>query len=121
MNHNNKKISVIMGVYNCESTLERAIESIVNQTYGNWELIMCDDGSTDQTYDVAKRYQERYPQKIKLLRNDRNMKLAFALNRCLAEVSGELVARMDADDRSCPERLQRQVCFLCHSRLFRIP
>ena len=106
------KASVIMGIYNCEETLQEAIESILAQTYDNWELIMCDDGSIDQTYDVAKRYQERYPQKIKLLRNDRNMKLAFALNRCLAEASGELVARMDADDRSCPERLQRQVCFL---------
>ena len=52
----NPKISIIMGIYNCAETLEEAIESIINQTYTNWQLIMCDDGSKDQTISIAKNY-----------------------------------------------------------------
>ena len=106
------KISVIMGIYNCEATLPQAIDSILAQTYTNWELVMCEDGSTDGTYSVAKRYADQYPQKMVLLKNERNMKLSYTLNRCLQAASGELVARMDGDDLSHPERFQRQVDFL---------
>ena len=59
----NPKVSIIMGIYNCESTLEEAIESIINQTYENWELIMCDDCSSDGTFEVAKKYKDKYPDK----------------------------------------------------------
>lgn len=108
----NPKVSVIMGIYNCEKTLAEAVDSIVNQTYANWELIMCDDGSTDGTYGIAEKYRQSYPDRIVLLKNKQNMKLAFTLNRCLEAATGELIARMDGDDRSWPERLQRQVSFL---------
>lgn len=108
----NPKVSVIMGIYNCEKTLAEAIDSILNQTYTNWELIMCDDGSTDGTYTIAEEYQKRYPGKIVLLKNQQNMKLSYTLNRCLEAAAGELIARMDGDDRSRPERLQKQVSFL---------
>ncbi len=53
-------VSVIMGIYNCESTLSDAIDSIISQTFTDWELIMCDDGSTDNTYEIAKKYSVRY-------------------------------------------------------------
>lgn len=109
---NQPKISVIMGIYNCEATLSEAIDSIISQTYTNWELIMCDDGSTDETYKVAELYRVQYPQKIKLLRNTRNMKLSYTLNQCLGAASGELIARMDGDDVSDCERLQKQVDYL---------
>ena len=108
----NQKVSVIMGLYNCETTLPDAIESIINQTYDNWELIMCDDASTDNTFEVAQRYQEQYPQKIILLKNQKNSKLAFTLNHCLQYATGQYVARMDADDQSVPERFEKQVNFL---------
>ena len=108
----NPKVSVIMGIYNCEQTLPQAIDSIVEQTYTNWELIMCDDGSTDNTCAVAKQYADQYPQKIILLRNEKNMKLSYTLNRCLSVASGELIARMDGDDISHPERIARQVNLL---------
>ena len=107
-----------MGIYNCESTLERAIESIVNQTYGNWELIMCDDGSTDSTYEIAERYRDRFPEKIIILRNDKNMHLANALNKCLQAATGEYIARMDADDESLPERFEKQIMFLSRLMAF---
>lgn len=104
-------ISVIMGIYNCESTLTIAIESIINQTYSDWELIMCDDGSTDNTYQIAKNYSEQY-ENIVLIRNNENSGLAFSLNHCLKYAKGKYVARMDADDVSLPERFEKQVSFL---------
>ncbi len=107
-----EKISVIMGIYNCEKTLPTAIESIINQTYTNWELIMCDDGSSDNTYAVAQKFKEQYPDKIILIRNEKNSYLAATLNHCLKYAKGKYVARMDADDISLPERFEKQVKFL---------
>ncbi len=106
------KVSVIMGIYNCANTLSEAIESIIAQTYEDWELIMCDDDSTDSTYSVATTYKKRYPDKIVLIRNERNMRLAATLNHCLEYATGEFVARMDGDDRSEPTRFEEQVAFL---------
>lgn len=105
-------VSVIMPVFNCESTLSEAIDSIINQTYNNWELIICDDCSTDNSYAIMKKYQQNYSDKIVVIQNEKNSKIATTLNRCLDHVSGEYVARMDGDDRSKPERLETQVEFL---------
>ena len=106
------KVSIIMATYNCQDTVKNSIESILNQTYQDWEFIICDDCSTDQTYDILLQYQERYPQKIIILRNKKNSKLSYSLNRCLQVANGEYIARMDADDESLPERLKQQVNFL---------
>ena len=106
------KISVVMGIYNCANTLEEAIDSLLNQTYTNWNLIMCDDGSTDDTYSVAKRYKELYPDKIILIRNKQNIGLNYTLNHCLKYANGEYIARMDGDDISLPERFEKEVDFL---------
>lgn len=109
---NEKKISVIMGIYNCEKTLPEAIESVLAQTYTNWELIMCDDGSKDKTYEVAEDYQKENPDKIILLKNAANKKLAATLNHCLSVATGDYIARMDADDMNLPERFEKEVEFL---------
>ncbi len=108
----NGKISILMGIYNCAKTLPEAIDSILAQTYENWELILCDDCSTDDTYAIAASYRDRYPDKIILIQNEQNSKLAFTLNHCLSHASGEFVARMDGDDRSVPDRFEKQVAFL---------
>lgn len=108
----NSKISILMGIYNCAETLGEAIDSILAQTYPNWELILCDDGSTDDTYAVAKAYQAKHPEKIILLKNDRNMGLNHTLNRCLEQATGKYIARMDGDDLSLPERLETEIHFL---------
>lgn len=108
----NKKISVIMGIYNCEKTLSESIESVVNQTYSNWELIMCDDYSTDNTYQIAEFYKNKYPQKIKLLKNRKNLTLGPTLNKCLEVAEGDYVARQDGDDVSILNRFEKQVDFL---------
>ncbi len=107
-----EKISIIMGIYNCEDTLPVAIDSIIAQTYKNWELIMCDDCSTDDTYKVAEEYKDKYPEKIILVRNETNKRLAFSLNHCLKYATGEYIARMDGDDISAPERFEKQIAFL---------
>ena len=108
----NLKVSVIMGTYNCADTLEAALDSICCQTYTNWELILWDDGSTDGTYDLARQYAQRDPARIRLYHDDRNRKLSHALNQCLSHAEGELIARMDADDISHPDRLEKQVDYL---------
>ena len=100
-----------MGIYNCATTLAHGISSILRQSYTNWELILCDDCSTDGTLALAEQYARDYPN-IRLLRNDRNMRLSHSLNRCLSVARGTLIARMDADDISLPDRFEKQVRFL---------
>lgn len=101
-----------MGIYNCGNTLEAAIDSILSQTYTNWELIMCDDGSRDNTAEIATKYCERYPGKIHLLKNESNLGLNKTLNRCLSVADGQYIARMDGDDISLPTRLDKEATFL---------
>lgn len=108
----NDKISVLMGIYNCAGTLSEAIESILKQTYTNWELILCDDGSRDCTYAVAESIRQQYPEKIILLKNEKNMGLNYTLNRCLAQASGEFVARMDGDDQCAADRFEKEIAAL---------
>ncbi len=103
------KVSVIMGIYNCETTLDESISSVISQTYNDWELIMCDDGSQDNTYQLANQYVEKYPKQVILLKNETNMGLNYTLNRCLKIASGKYIARMDADDRCSPERFAVEV------------
>ena len=105
-------ISVIMGIYNCEATLEDAVNCIVSQTFSDWELIMCDDGSTDGTYDKAKALKQLYPDKLILIRNEQNMGLNHTLNRCLKAASGSYIARMDGDDLCAPERFEKELTAL---------
>ena len=105
-------VSVIMGIYNCENTLEEAVESIINQTYSDWELIMCDDGSKDQTHKIALKIKETYPNKIVVLKNEKNQGLNYTLNRCLSVAKGKYIARMDGDDLSCLTRFEEEVKIL---------
>jgi len=103
------KVSIIMAAYNCAATLEDAVRSLLVQTFTDWELIICDDASTDETPVILKGLQEQNPGKIVLLSNEANSKLSFSLNRCLGVAQGEYIARMDTDDLSAPTRLARQV------------
>lgn len=113
MNLENKpKVSIIMGIYNCENTIKESIESILNQTYENWELIMCNDSSIDNTCNIAREYQKKNPDRIKLIENESNLGLAASLNRCLEYATGKYIARQDGDDISIHNRLEKQVEFL---------
>ena len=106
------RVSIIMGIFNVEKTLSEAIDSIINQTYKDWVLIMCDDGSSDSTYEIAENYREKYPEKIILIKNEKNLGLNKTLNHCLQYAKTEFIARMDGDDISLPERLEKEVEFL---------
>ena len=106
------KISIITGIYNCGKTLPEAIDSILDQTYENWELILCDDGSTDDTLSVAEKYKNEFPEKIKIIQNEKNLGLNRTLNHCLEYATGEYIARMDGDDISLPERLEKEAAYL---------
>ncbi len=100
-----------MGIYNCGSTLVEALESLYAQTYQDFKIILCEDGSSDDTYQVAQDYASSHDN-ILLLRNERNMGLNYTLNRCLEHADTEYIARMDGDDISLPKRFETEVNFL---------
>ena len=108
-----------MGIYNCASTLQEALDSLYAQTFQNFEIILCDDGSKDNTYEVALENQRNHPS-IVLLRNEQNLGLNATLNKCLAVAKGEYIARMDGDDISLPTRFEKQVKFLDEHPLYAI-
>ena len=101
-----------MGIYNCAPTLAEALDSMLAQTYQNFKVILCDDGSKDNTVAVAQSYVSKYPDKFMLIRNERNMGLNYTLNHCLEYAETELVARMDGDAISLPERIEVEVNYL---------
>lgn len=106
------KISVIMGIYNCADTLSEALNSLLTQTFQDFEVIMCDDGSADSTLQIAQQYVDMYPEKFVLLKNDKNLGLNKTLNKCLAVAKGEYIARMDGDDISLPTRFEKEISAL---------
>jgi hypothetical protein len=103
------KISVVMSVHNSEKYLRGAMDSILNQTFANFELIVINDGSTDGTCAILESYGDS---RIRLLYNQENIGLTRSLNKGLAVARGEYIARMDADDVAMPHRFERQVTFL---------
>jgi glycosyltransferase involved in cell wall biosynthesis len=104
-------VSVLMAAYNAEATLEAAVQSIVEQTFTSWELVVVDDGSRDATGDLLLRLSDS-DSRIRPLLQGANRGLAASLNHALSVSRGELIARMDADDRSFRERLALQVAFM---------
>ncbi len=103
------KISVIMPVYNAEQYLREAIDSILSQTFGDFELIIIDDGSKDSSPAIVERYEDP---RIRFYVNEENMGVAKTLNRGLDLATGQYIARMDSDDISLPERFAKQVAYL---------
>src|SRR5688500_26814 len=98
-------ISVIMPVYNAERFVSRAIGSIINQTYKNWELLICDDASTDGSLKVIEKFTD---ERIRLYINAKNVGSLLTRNFLFTKSRGSLIALQDADDLSLPERLSRQ-------------
>lgn len=101
-----------MGIYNCAATLAEALDSLENQTYKDFKVIMCDDGSKDNTIEVAEIYVKRNPDKYILIKNEKNMGLNYTLNHCLEYADTEYCARMDGDDISMPDRFEKEINFL---------
>lgn len=97
-----------MGIYNCSDTLEEAIDSILAQTYSNWQFIICDDGSIDNSYQIAKRYEAKDSERFIVIQNEKNLGLNKTLNKCLHLADGDYIARMDGDDISMPDRFEKE-------------
>ena len=106
-------ISVLMGIYNEKNKnhVIQAIDSILQQSFTDFEFIICDDGSTNEFYAWLQEVC-RKDSRIRLLRNDKNMGLSYTLNRCMKHARGKYYARMDADDISKENRLEKQFFFL---------
>lgn len=106
---NSPLVSVVMSVYNGSSYLKEAVESILNQTYSNFEFLIINDGSTDNSLNIIQSFSDK---RIKLIDNGVNKGLIYSLNKGFDEAQGKYIARMDADDISLPNRFEKQVNYL---------
>jgi len=109
MNNNTPKITILMPVYNGEKYLKKSIESILNQTFKDFEFLIINDSSTDNSEKIIKSYADP---RIIFIQNEKNIGVTKTLNRGLELATGEYIARMDADDISLTKRLNKQIKFL---------
>jgi len=107
----NPRVSIVMAAYNEERDIEKAIESIITQTFTDWELIIVDDGSSDNTVSLIQGFAEQ-DSRIKLVCNESNQELSASLNIGVGLAKADLIARADADDINLPNRLAKQVEFM---------
>ena len=105
----NPKVSLVMKVYNGEKYLREAMESILSQTFTDFEFLIIDDGSKDSSAEIVRSYQDK---RIRFLQNEKNMGLCATQNRVIEEARGEYIAVMDCDDISYPTRFEKQVKYL---------
>lgn len=110
------EVSVIMSCYNSQANVGRAIESILNQTYEDFELLICDDGSIDNTYETISEYK-RLDKRVKIFKNKKNIGLTKSLNILVNEAKGIYIARQDDDDISSNVRLNTQISALKNENL----
>lgn len=104
-------VSVLIPCFNCENYVETAVRSIMNQTYRNLEIIVTDDNSSDGSWNILQKLAEE-DERIRLFRNPANLKIVKTLNEMVSAAHGEYIARMDADDVSLPNRMEKQIAFL---------
>ena len=112
----NKNVSVILSAYNAEKTINTAVESILSQSYDNFEFLILDDASTDNTFKIIESLS-REDKRIRIFRNTFNLGLTKSLNLLLNEANSDLIARQDADDKSYKFRFQRQLEYLTKKKL----
>jgi glycosyltransferase involved in cell wall biosynthesis len=113
---NKSLISVIMPVYNSEKYLAKAIESILNQTYKNFEFIIINDGSNDSSVEIIKKYMKK-DKRIILIDRKENKGIVYSLIEGINQARGEFIARMDADDVSLPKRFEIQIEYMIKNNL----
>ena len=104
-------VSVIMSVYNGETYLREAINSVINQTFKTWELIVINDCSTDSTAQILEEISS-LDERVKVHPNEVNLRLPTSLNKAISLCEGKYIARMDADDICLPDRLEKQFKFM---------
>jgi glycosyltransferase involved in cell wall biosynthesis len=104
-------VSVLIPVYNVENFIEKAVDSILNQSYYNIEVIIVDDFSNDRTYEILQSMKKK-DDRIKLFRNSKNSKIVETLNFAFKQSSGEYICRMDGDDISHYQRIEKKLLYL---------
>lgn len=102
-------VSIIMPSWNTERFIAETIQSVIDQTYTNWELIIVDDCSSDNTDEVVASFKDK---RIKYLHNEKNSGAALTRNKALREAKGEWIAFLDSDDLWMPEKLEHQIDFM---------
>ena len=105
------KVAVILPVYNGQKTLSGTLESLLSQTYDNFELLVCIDGSTDNTLQIIKEFENKF-KKVAILINEKNLGLGPTMNRLVAQTQSDYIAIAEQDDFYYPERLALQVAIL---------
>lgn len=110
-------ISIGIPIYNAESYLADAIKSVLAQTHPYWELILIDDGSTDNSLKIAQDFAKK-DKRIRVISDGKNRRLPYRLNQIVSEARGEYIARMDADDISAIDRIEKQIEFLRNNQNF---
>ena len=109
---NNKYfLSVLMSVYNSETTVDKSIKSILNQSYKNFEFLIMDDFSNDNTFSICKTFEENY-ENVKVYRNKENLGLTMSLNKLIRLSKGQFIARQDGDDVSYKQRFEKQLNYI---------
>ena len=111
----NDLVSIIMPSYNTEQYIAETIQSVINQTYQNWELIIVDDCSTDNTDTVVGKIKDS---RIRYLKNEKNSGAAVSRNKALREANGRWVAFLDSDDLWKPEKLEKQISFMMKKKCY---
>lgn len=102
-------VSIIMPTYNAGRYIKESIDSVLSQTYTNWELLIVDDCSTDDTESVVRSYKDP---RIRYMRNEHNLGAALTRNRAIREAKGKYIAFLDSDDMWKPEKLEKQIAFM---------
>ncbi|MSS77678.1 glycosyltransferase family 2 protein [Anaerococcus sp. WCA-380-WT-2B] len=102
-------VSIIMPSWNTEKYIGEAIQSVINQIYTNWELIIVDDCSTDNTEKIVSKFNDK---RIKFFKNEKNLGAALSRNKALREAKGEWIAFLDSDDVRCKDKLEKQISFM---------
>lgn len=105
------KVTIAIPIYNAESYLSFAIQSVVNQTYKNWELLLMEDGSTDSSVEIARLYAEK-DERIRVIEDGVNRGLIYRLNESIKMANGKYYARMDADDIMTVDRIEKELLYL---------
>lgn len=109
----NKTVSVVVPVYHAEKYMEETMNSVMAQTYKDWELLLIVDGPQDPTIEVIQKFMEEHPQaRIRLLVQEKNQGAALARNRGVQEANGRYIAYLDADDLWVPQKLERELQFM---------
>ena len=111
MMNNKYFLSVLMSVYNSETTVDKSIKSILNQSYKNFEFLIMDDFSNDNTFSICKTFEENY-ENVKVYRNKENLGLTMSLNKLIRLSKGQFIARQDGDDVSYKQRFEKQLNYI---------